>query len=166
MALEAEWRLLAAERLLVRAVLKDVEFCRLKFTGVCNKIVKLLTLKAYSQFKRVLYKGSKAERSAFVFFCMKPSDMYPAPTSKVANKPYPHDNLIIPKFGFIASRKQFKKAVDRNRAKRRIRAALQETLRNFNGEKSNLQGECVFILRKPILSLDFLEIKKSLGTVC
>jgi ribonuclease P protein component len=116
--------------------------------------VKLLTLKSYSQFKKVLYKGFKIEREPFVFFYSVKKSVLESSLDNVS------------KFGFMASRKQFKKAVDRNRAKRRIRAALQEIWRNSENEKSRLTDrDCVFILRKSILNIDFSEIKKSLSTL-
>ncbi|PIP60831.1 ribonuclease P protein component [Candidatus Uhrbacteria bacterium CG22_combo_CG10-13_8_21_14_all_47_17] len=58
--------------------------------------------------------------------------------------------------GFVASKKVFKKAVDRNRVKRRMRAAL-----------AGLQGEwpegfdLLFIIKREVMSVAFAELKEA-----
>ena len=60
---------------------------------------------------------------------------------------------------FIASKKVFAKAVDRNRAKRRLKESFLEALRNIKEE--NLIGvpyQFVFLAKKEVLNNDFTNL--------
>lgn len=69
-------------------------------------------------------------------------------------------NEIDSKVGFVASKKVFKKAVDRNRAKRRMREALRE-LQSEWPEGFDL----LFILKRDVLGAEFSELKAAVMRV-
>lgn len=60
---------------------------------------------------------------------------------------YIKNSLGYPRFGFVASRKFFKRAVDRNRAKRLLRQAVRSAIRVYK----DLGYDILFIAKVSIL---------------
>ena len=58
-------------------------------------------------------------------------------------------------FAFLTSKKNFPKAVDRNRARRRGRAALSRALKQFKAINKGIYG--VFLLNKTVDSISFYD---------
>jgi ribonuclease P protein component len=82
---------------------------------------------------------------------------------KVRNK-NPGDK---PGFYFLAKKKVFKKAVDRNRAKRRARAAFQAVLKTNQVDISNLKKtgtSLLFFLERDIIQESFEHLVQSFNT--
>lgn len=71
---------------------------------------------------------------------------------------YQKNNLGYPRFGFIASKKLSKKAVERNRAKRLLKEAVRL---NFPSIK-DLSYDIVFIARKYILNSKLQDVLEDL----
>lgn len=94
-------------------------------------------LKNKKEFEEVFKKGKGFERD-FLFLKIKKS------------------NSKKSKFGFVISRKINKKAVARNKIKRRLRGIIK-------GEISKIEPgvDAVLIVKKDIEKKDFLEIKKT-----
>lgn len=68
---------------------------------------------------------------------------------------YIKNNLINSRFGFVVSTKTFKRAVDRNLVKRRLR----ETIRlNLDSIKEGY--DVVFIIKKPALGVKYGDLEK------
>ncbi len=63
-------------------------------------------------------------------------------------------------YAIIASKKYFKKAVDRNRAKRRIRAAIAEYSKHNTKPQFN---QLLFIAKNNILQCKYEEISKDIS---
>ena len=60
----------------------------------------------------------------------------------------------IPKFAFIASKKEFKKAVDRNYAKRIIKESVDPFLDEFPSKAY------LFFIQKSVVEIDLKDLKK------
>lgn len=58
------------------------------------------------------------------------------------------------RFGFVASKRFFKRAVDRNKAKRKIRKYVQENKHHLNFPELST-GHYIFILKDKILTTQF-----------
>ncbi len=72
------------------------------------------------------------------------------------------DNLVS-KPGFITPKKIFKTAVERNRARRRVKAALNKMIKPNN--KVFLENKMIFMIYKEALRVDFAELTYEIRTV-
>ncbi len=77
--------------------------------------------------------------------------------SKILGVKTIENNYQYPRFVILVSNKISKKAVERNKIKRRIRAAVYYLLPKIKKNK-----DCAIITLKPIINADFSEIKKTL----
>lgn len=74
------------------------------------------------------------------------------------SKEHPKPSEEPAKIGFIISTKTFKNAVDRNRAKRRFRAAVKELIKNFpNGH------QFIFILKRETLTAPYIAMREDVA---
>lgn len=66
------------------------------------------------------------------------------------------EQSIIPKFAFIASKKEFKKAVERNFVKRRLKESVNASLKEFPPKAY------LFFIQKSATDADFKDLKKEI----
>ena len=72
------------------------------------------------------------------------------------------DNDAIPlKAGFVVGKKIHKRAVKRNKIKRRLREIYLEALKCGHAEKFESALSVIFVARPKILEVDFLTLKNS-----
>lgn len=102
---------------------------------------KCLKLKGRKNFKKVLHLGEKKVTSNFIMLAMLTKN-----------------NFV--RVGFIVSKKVSKKAVLRNKAKRRLKAAVSQITKL---KKLNKNFDYIFIARKRVLSSSFNLIVKDLN---
>lgn len=67
---------------------------------------------------------------------------------------YKKNNTCKPRFLFVASKKNFKKAVDRNRAKRLLRQAVRSVLRDYK----NLGYDILILAKKSLIEKKIYDI--------
>lgn len=69
---------------------------------------------------------------------------------------YTHNNLAHSRYGFVVSKKVSKKATERNKAKRRLRAIVRTS------PQITIKGyDVVFVVKKGIVTAQFNEIKST-----
>ena len=71
------------------------------------------------------------------------------------------DERIPTKVGFVVGKKIHKRAVKRNKIKRRLREIYIEAVKNGTAKKLQNALSLVFIAKNKILDLSYLEIKKA-----
>src|SRR3990167_3290942 len=99
-------------------------------------------LKTSQNIERVLRRGRRINSSFFTIYFDNGSS---------------RDNSISLRGAVIAGLKVSKKATERNRAKRQLRAALREYRQN-----QKLVGDFVFVLKKEIINVEYQKIKSEL----
>ncbi len=73
-----------------------------------------------------------------------------------------NDNLIS-KPGFVVSKKTFKTAVLRNKARRRLKAALNKVILKKN--KAFLAYKMIFLINQSILTVEFSQLTEEIRNV-
>lgn len=97
-------------------------------------------VKASADIDKILKKGTKVYSNAFVLFYL----------------PIPREGL---EFAAIAGKKVFKRAVDRNHAKRRIRELIRATCSHLSGVQIALMA------RKPIGTAKYADLRGELEEI-
>lgn len=95
------------------------------------------TLKDSKSFKNIFDNGVKVVTPFFVLFFLK----------SISDAPI--------QIGLVASKKHFKRAVDRNLCRRRLRASFLKI-------KDSKGFDCVIVCRKPLLTAQFSELTNQL----
>lgn len=98
------------------------------------------TIKDKWRFKRTSSEGRKYVCKSFVLLC------------------YKHEKLLQPAIGIAASKKAYKLAVQRNKAKRRVRSMINEVSKLYDLSCYDL----FFIIRRGMVERKYDEVKKSL----
>jgi len=119
-----------------------------------NEKITIGSLKKRADFLRVQSAGKKWVTKSFILRQLKQPE---ADRSEDGQNTQPDTQPDI-RFGLTVTKKLFKNATDRNRVKRRLRAAIQACLT----ERGEAQTDYVLIGRKETIDREFKDLKRDL----